>query len=56
MNQDITKPYTANRSSLYNLSENNESRNEKWTLNHKKNCPKQKHLPKIQQFKSQREK
>ena len=22
MNQDITKPYTANRSSLYNLSEN----------------------------------
>ena len=52
MNQDITKPYTANRSSLYNLSETNESRNEKWTLNPQKNCPKEKHLPKIQQFKN----
>ena len=53
MNQDITKPYTANRTILYNLTERNEPsiRNLKWSLNPQLNCTKEKHLPKIQQFK-----
>lgn len=53
MNQDITKPYTANRTVLYNLTERNDPsiRNLKWSLNPQLNCSKEKHLPKIQQFK-----
>ena len=52
MNHDIIKPYHANRNSIYSLTLNSKSRNEKWSLNPQLNCPNKEQLPKIQQFKN----